>query len=130
MSLSVPPDWNPCRPNSQGREAGRSSGRAVDQIRVGHQHEDGQGAWTQRTYFDAIARRRGDRVSAILLHRMSPELADIVAKVGEGHLRRNNRIGTTNSLNQHCVSALDLESILLVWVRKIFLQQYRHKPDL
>jgi hypothetical protein len=53
------------------------------------------------------------------------QCADIVAKVGEGHLRRNNRIGATNSLNQHCVSALDLESILLVWVRKILLQQYQ-----
>jgi hypothetical protein len=59
--------------------------------------------------------------------RARPLLADIVAKVGEGHLRRNNRIGTTSFLNQHCVSALDLESILLVWMRKIFLQQYLHK---
>jgi hypothetical protein len=63
---------------------------------------------------------------------LSGSIAELphVAKVGEGHLRRNNRIGTTNSLNQHCVLALDLESILLVWVREIFLQQYRPKADI
>jgi hypothetical protein len=31
-----------------------------------------------------------------------PLIADIVAKVGERHLGRNNRIGTNNFLNQHC----------------------------
>jgi len=40
-------------------------------------------------------------------------MADIVAKVGEVHPGRNNGIGTNNFLNQHCASALDLESILL-----------------
>jgi hypothetical protein len=48
-------------------------------------------------------------LSLFLLQCMSPQVADFVAKVGEGHLRRNNRIGTANFLNQHCVLALDLE---------------------
>jgi hypothetical protein len=60
---------------------------------------------------------------------LSGSIAELphVAKVGEGHY---NRIGTTNSLNQHCESVLDLESILLVWVRKIFLQQYLPTVDI
>jgi len=52
---------------------------------------------------------------------------DIVAKVGNGHLARNNRIGTNKLLNQHCASALELESILLTWTRKILLQQYQRE---
>jgi hypothetical protein len=55
------------------------------------------------------------------------QLADIVAKVGEGRLGRNNRIGRSESLNQPCVSGADLESMLLPRTPKIFLQQYR--PD-
>jgi hypothetical protein len=38
---------------------------------------------------------------------------------------RNNRIGTNGFLNEHCVLAPDLESMLLARMRKIFLQQYR-----
>jgi hypothetical protein len=56
--------------------------------------------------------------------------ADIVAKVGGGHLERNNRITANQFLNQHCASGLDLESILLARVRKIFLQQYLPKGDI
>jgi hypothetical protein len=56
-----------------------------------------------------------------------PVVADIVAKVGEGQLGRNNRIATSKFLNQHCVPAADLESMLLSRMPKIFLQQYR--PD-
>jgi hypothetical protein len=52
-------------------------------------------------------------------------LADIVAKVGGWQLGRNNRIATGNSLNQHCSSGPDLESMLLPRSPKIFLQQYR-----
>jgi hypothetical protein len=48
---------------------------------------------------------------------------DTVAKVGEGRLGRNNRIATGKSLNQPCVSRADLESMLLPWTPKIFLQQ-------
>jgi len=55
-----------------------------------------------------VMRRRGPQGSDC------PLLADIVAKVGEGHLRRNNRIDATNSLDQHCASALDLESIYAI----------------
>jgi len=51
-------------------------------------------------------------------------LADIVAKVGGGQLGRNNRITANQFLNRHCASGLDLESILLARMRKIFLQQY------
>jgi hypothetical protein len=42
---------------------------------------------------------------------------------------RNNRIGTTGLLNQHCVLAPDLESILLARMRKILLQQYLPVTD-
>jgi hypothetical protein len=54
--------------------------------------------------------------------------ADIVAKVGEERLGRNNRIGRSKFLNQPCVSRADLESMLLRRTPKIFLQQYRPKP--
>src|SRR6516164_1123987 len=56
-------------------------------------------------------------------------LANIVAKVGEGRFGRNNRIGSSKSLNQPCVSRADLESMLLPRTRKIFLQQYRPVAD-
>jgi hypothetical protein len=52
-------------------------------------------------------------------------LADIVAKVGDGRLGRNNRIATRKSLNQPCVSRADLESMLLPRT----LQQYRPVAD-
>ena len=55
----------------------------------------------------------------------SPVVAEIVAKVGEGPLGRNNRIATSKSLNQPCVSWVDPESMLLPRTPKIFLQQYR-----
>jgi hypothetical protein len=57
-------------------------------------------------------------------------MADIVAKVGEGRLGRNNRIATSKSLNQPCVSRADLESMLLPRTPKIFLQQYRPRLDI
>jgi hypothetical protein len=56
---------------------------------------------------------------------LCPLMADIVAKVGEGRLGRNNRIATSKSLNQPCVSRADLESMLLPRTPKIFLQQNR-----
>ena len=40
----VPPGRHLCRPDSQGREAGRPAGHAVDQGRAGHQSQDRQGA--------------------------------------------------------------------------------------
>ena len=60
---------------------------------------------------------------------MSQVLADIVAKVGEERLGRNNRIGRSKFLNQPCVSRADLESMLLRRTPKIFLQQYRADPE-
>jgi hypothetical protein len=56
-------------------------------------------------------------------------MTDIVAKVGEGRLGRNNRIGRSESLNQPCVSRADLESMLLPRTPKIFLQQNRPVAD-
>ena len=42
-----------------------------------------------------------------------PTCADCVAKLGEGRLARNIRIGMGRRLNQGCASTPDLESILL-----------------
>ena len=50
------------RPHSPGRQAGRPAGRAGDQVRAGHQSEDGQGSRPVRSHVDAITRRRGDRI--------------------------------------------------------------------
>src|SRR6516225_11102090 len=47
------------------------------------------------------------------------KVADIVAKVGEGRLRRNNRIAMRKSLNHLAYRGL------LPRIPKIFLQQYR-----
>jgi hypothetical protein len=58
-----------------------------------------------------------------------PELPH-VAKVGGGQLGRNNRITANQFLNRHCASGLDLESILLARMRKIFLQQYLPSADI
>jgi hypothetical protein len=59
----------------------------------------------------------------------NPMLADFVAKVGKWQVGRNNRIKTGKSLNQHCASAADLESMLLKRVPKIVSQQYRPSAD-
>ena len=50
------------RPHSQGREARRPAGRAVDQVRAGHQRQDRQDARPHRAAVAARRRRRGDRV--------------------------------------------------------------------
>ena len=57
-------------------------------------------------------------------------MTDTVAKVGGGQLGRNNRITANQFLNRHCASGLDLESILLARMRKIFLQQYLPTGDI
>ena len=51
------------RPHPQGREARGLAGRAVVQIRVGHQRPDRQDARPQRAAVAARPRRRGDRVT-------------------------------------------------------------------
>jgi hypothetical protein len=79
---------------------------------------------TSKLAADLVIKPRGR-----LLRCMSPQLADIVAKVGEGRLGRNNRIATRKSLNQPCVSRADLESMLLPRIPKIFLQKYRPISD-
>src|SRR6516162_5729723 len=50
------------RPDSQGREAGRSAGAAGDESRIVHQSQDCQGARPYYANRSACARRRGDRV--------------------------------------------------------------------
>src|SRR5262249_30476377 len=50
------------RPHPQGRETGRSAGAGADQVRVGDQHEDRQGARPDGAGRGARPRRRGDRV--------------------------------------------------------------------
>src|SRR5512143_4095908 len=55
---------------------------------------------------------------------------DCVAKVFAALRERNNRIRLNASLNQYCVSAFVLESMLLDLVVKIVLQHYRPKADI
>jgi hypothetical protein len=57
-------------------------------------------------------------------------LADFVAKVGGPLQVRNFRIQWARRLNQSCAAGLFFESMLRVGMRKIFLQQYRHKADI
>jgi hypothetical protein len=57
-------------------------------------------------------------------------LADFVAKVGGPLQVRNFRIQWARRLNQSCPAGLFFESMLRVGMRKIFLQQYRHKADI
>src|SRR5450759_874834 len=61
---------------------------------------------------------------------MSPLLADIVAKVGGPLQVSNFRIQRAPRLNQSCATDPFLESMLRVRMRKIFLQQNRHKADI
>jgi hypothetical protein len=56
-------------------------------------------------------------------------LADFVAKLREGRLASNDVTEARRFLNQHCVSATNLESSLRARMRKIVLQQYRHYPE-
>src|SRR6516225_1672755 len=50
------------RPNPQGRETRRPTGRAVDQVRVRHQSSDRQGTRPRSPSDPARPRRQGDRV--------------------------------------------------------------------
>jgi putative ABC transport system substrate-binding protein len=52
-----------CRSHPQGREAGRPSGASTDQVRVGDQSEDRQGARSHRAADATRAHRCGDRVT-------------------------------------------------------------------
>jgi hypothetical protein len=91
---------------------------------------DASEAWRPSTVWP---RHRSDRTTLESRRpgrrRSIPPRADIVAKVGEQQLRRNNRIATSKSLNQHCVLAADLGSMLLPQMPKIVLQQYRPGAD-
>src|SRR5262249_40232526 len=58
----APPTRGLWRPHPQRRQARRPAGRAVDQIRTGHQCLDRQDARSRRTTDPARPRRRGDRV--------------------------------------------------------------------
>src|SRR5262249_46500868 len=50
------------RSHPRGREASRSAGRAVNQVRTGHQPQDRQGSWSRGAAHAALPRRRGDRM--------------------------------------------------------------------
>src|SRR5207253_5825244 len=62
--------------------------------------------------------------------RACPLSADCVAKLFVALRERNNRIRVNASLNQYCVSAFVLESMLLDLVVKIVLQHNRPKADI
>ena len=57
-----------CRSHPQGRQACRPAGRAVDQVRAGHQPRDRQDARPRRAAHAARPRRRGDRMNAARVH--------------------------------------------------------------
>jgi hypothetical protein len=59
----VPARSRLCRSHPQGREASRPAGAGADQIRVGHQPQDREGAWARSAGQAARARRRGDRMN-------------------------------------------------------------------
>ena len=64
-----------CRPHPQGREACGFAGRAIDQVRVGHQRLDREDARPRRSADPDRYRRRGDRIEIFLLRCMSRLLA-------------------------------------------------------
>jgi putative ABC transport system substrate-binding protein len=53
----------------QGRQAGRSAGRAADEVRVGHQSEDRRGPRPDGPALDPRPRRRGHRMSRTIPNR-------------------------------------------------------------
>src|SRR5262249_26892124 len=59
--------WHLYRADSQGREAGRPAGRSGDKVRAGDQPQDREGAWACNSAGRARYRRRGDRMSTVLL---------------------------------------------------------------
>ena len=60
---------------------------------------------------------------SILLHCMSPEMADAVEKVGAILLEWNNRIIGVDFLNRTCAVDAQFESMLLREPLKIFFRQ-------
>src|SRR5262245_59018643 len=52
-----------CRQDSARGEAGRSPGRATDQVRSDHQPSHCQGPWAYHPPYPACPRRRGDRIA-------------------------------------------------------------------
>src|SRR5262249_14025290 len=59
---SVSPSCRVYRPYPQGRQTGRSAGPGTNQVRVGDQPKDRQGARFDRAGYANRPRRRGDRV--------------------------------------------------------------------
>jgi hypothetical protein len=57
-----------CRQASAWSKAGRRPGRAADQIRFRYQPDHRQGAGAHHPRIISPARRRGDRIVAVLLH--------------------------------------------------------------
>jgi hypothetical protein len=65
----IPPMRHLCRPDYQGRKAGRSAGAALQQVRIRDQRQDRKGPGPVGLERNAIARRRGDRIVHVrLLH--------------------------------------------------------------
>jgi hypothetical protein len=67
-SRSVSPCGHLRRQNSQGCEAGRSSHRAANQVRVGNKHESWESSGYQIPQLDPAARRPGDRMMRSAWH--------------------------------------------------------------
>jgi hypothetical protein len=51
-------------------------------------------------------------------------------RTSRGAIVPNNRISPSEFLNQRCAMVPDLESMLLAWMRKIFLRQYLPEADI
>ena len=62
LTDALSPGRRLCRPHPQGRQARGLAGRAVDQVRVGHQPADRQDARPRHSADAARPRRRGDRM--------------------------------------------------------------------
>ena len=70
--------------DSQRREARRPAGRAGDQVRVGHQPRDCEGAQLRHSADATRARRRGDRMRAARVHHAARRCGGGMAARGAG----------------------------------------------
>ena len=70
-----------CCPHSRRHQARRAAGPAADQVRAGHQPQDGPGARSRGTAHASGTRRRGDRVSNATASGPTARLARRVRRV-------------------------------------------------